>query len=57
MCKIHITPHTAKHNQRPEKECQSEKEITYHTVAFLIDEYHADEEGRKNNHCQVEIIA
>ena len=57
MGQIHIAPHTAQHNQRPEKESQSEKKITRYSVVFLINEYHADEESRKHNCGQVKIIS
>ena len=48
MSQVHIAPYAAQHYQRPEQECQAEKEIARHTMALLVDEHHADEEGRKH---------
>ena len=57
MAEIHLRARHTKCAQTQDQECQTKEEIASHSVALLIDEYHAHEEGRKDDNRQVDVVA
>ncbi len=57
VSKVHVAPHTAEHDERPEEEGQAEEKFSCHAMALLVDEQHANEEGGKHDDGEVEVVA
>ena len=57
VSKVHVAPHAAEHDERPEEEGQAEEKFSCHAMALLVDEQHAYEEGGKHDDGEVDVVA